>query len=49
MSGDRARCLDAGMDDYVSKPFRPEELYQKLDQWLEHEGVKEADASLVSP
>ncbi|PZP85822.1 MAG: hybrid sensor histidine kinase/response regulator [Azospirillum brasilense] len=29
--GDRERCLNAGMDDYVPKPFNPDELQQKLD------------------
>jgi PAS domain S-box-containing protein len=32
MEGDRQRCLDAGMDDYVSKPMRPEELRAALER-----------------
>jgi PAS domain S-box-containing protein len=34
MKGDRERCLGAGMDAYVSKPLRPGELLDVLDQLL---------------
>jgi two-component system, sensor histidine kinase and response regulator len=31
---DRARCLDAGMDDYLSKPYSEDQLYTILQTWL---------------
>lgn len=31
---DRERCLESGMDDYVSKPIRPEELDRVLARWV---------------
>jgi CheY-like chemotaxis protein/HPt (histidine-containing phosphotransfer) domain-containing protein len=34
MAGDRERCLTAGMDDYLSKPLRPEALDAVLERWL---------------
>jgi len=34
MTGDKERCLDAGMNDYLSKPIDPESLYQILKHWL---------------
>jgi PAS domain S-box-containing protein len=32
MKGDRERCLDAGMDDYVSKPIEPNELWRAIEK-----------------
>jgi CheY-like chemotaxis protein len=32
MIGDRERCLESGMDGYVSKPVRAEELYKAIDE-----------------
>ncbi len=31
IKGDRERCLESGMDDYVSKPVLPEELFRAME------------------
>ena len=34
MAGDRNKCLEAGMSDYISKPVRPQVLAEVLKKWL---------------
>ena len=40
ISGDRQKCLNAGMDDYISKPFRIEELTKMIEKWATQIKVK---------
>ena len=37
-AGRPARCLEAGMDDYISKPVQPEDLAGKINRWLREPG-----------
>jgi two-component system sensor histidine kinase/response regulator len=37
MKGDRERCLEAGMDDYLSKPIQPQKLMEVMKTFLSGE------------
>lgn len=40
LAGDRERCLDAGMDDYLSKPLRMDRLEAKLAEYAPADGAQ---------
>ncbi len=43
--GDRERCLEAGMDDYLSKPISPKTLLEKIGRWAS--GKRSANPALA--
>jgi two-component system sensor histidine kinase/response regulator len=49
MSADRERCLSAGMNDFVSKPIEPDELWRALMRWIQPRAMPaESTASIQS-
>jgi PAS domain S-box-containing protein len=49
LKGDREKCLQVGMDDYITKPIDVKTISQALDQWLENKAiVTEAEAAATA-
>ncbi len=42
MEGDKEKCLDSGMDDYISKPIKSQSLAETLEGWLQSRGASQS-------
>jgi len=49
MSGDRQKCLQAGMDECVSKPIRSEELFETIENLTARAGTPKDDEAGTVP
>jgi len=49
MSGDRARCLEVGMNDFLSKPLEPAALERVLSRWLQPDARDARDRDHAAP
>jgi DNA-binding response OmpR family regulator len=49
LPGDRQRCLDAGMDDYLAKPVKSETLAAVLERWVQRTHATPAGAPSPDP
>jgi two-component system sensor histidine kinase/response regulator len=47
MKGDRERCLEGGMDGYVSKPIRPDVLFSELERLVAGSARRETELTAI--
>src|SRR3954465_14128056 len=49
MAQDREACLNAGMDDHLSKPFSTVTLQAMLNRWMRPAGAESSEAQPAAP
>jgi PAS domain S-box-containing protein len=49
LKGDKERGLEAGMDDYITKPIDPQQLFSTLDQWIKTIDISKHQRPKQSP
>jgi len=49
LKGDREKCLNAGMDDYIAKPIHPRKLCNVIEKWLNEPGGSHEAKIVLEP